>query len=143
MKWKILLGALMLGIAAWSLNLVREHVDPDSVSHEAVRYWLKAYGESFYEFHAKTRRWPASVVDLGETSLPMRFPLWRSTAGLVVFLWPKDLKDDPQQNASTVLLYYNKGLISELGKKWVCFGDLRLEYVKDKELEALLRASRR
>jgi hypothetical protein len=142
MRWKVLISVVLLAIGWWVFGLVRDYADPTSIPHEAIRYWIKAYAESYYEFHAKTGRWPTSLDDLGQTTLPVRYPLWRSSPDLQVFLWPQDLKDDPKENASRILVYYRKGLISEMGRKWVCFGDLRTEFVKDKDLEALLNASK-
>ena len=59
--------------------------------------------------------------------------------GRMVVIWREDLKPDPKENAGLVLLYYNKGLFSLLGRNWVCWGDLRTEYIKSSELRAKLR----
>ena len=50
----------------------------------------------------------------------------------------KTLKPDPKDNAGDILVYHNKGLISERGQSWVCRGDLRTEYIKTEDLRAYL-----
>src|SRR5579885_3401286 len=111
-RWLMLAGFIAFAIAVWTFGFVRDHFDQSSVGHQAIQYWLKMFGESVYEYHAKTGRWPSSVDDFADTALPVRFPLWRETAKGIVFLWPKDLKDDPKQNRSVMLMYYNVGTLS-------------------------------
>jgi hypothetical protein len=59
--------------------------------------------------------------------------------GLDVIVWHQTLKHDPKNNAGYILAYLNKGLISELGRTWVCWGDLRTEYIKTDDLRAYLK----
>ena len=129
-KWMIVVAAVTLGLASWGVSLFTEYFDRSSISHTAIQDWLKWICASMYEYHSKTGRWPAGIDDLAETTLPARFPLWRETAKNIVFLWPKDLQADPKENAGVILAYYNAGLISEMGRVWVCWGDLRTEYIR-------------
>jgi hypothetical protein len=62
--------------------------------------------------------------------------------GSVAVVWRSDLKPDPKDNASLVMTYNNAGLLSKLGRVWVCWGDLRTEYVREEELRAKLPAAR-
>ena len=57
--------------------------------------------------------------------------------------WPKDLEPDPKENAGLVLPYDNGGLFARLGRVWVCWGDLRTEYVNADDLQAKLQAVRK
>jgi hypothetical protein len=109
-------------------------------AHESVRYQLDAVGSSIYEFHAKQGRWPSNADDLATTSLPITCPYWKYILDheLVVIVWHKTLKPNPAHNAGQILAYYQKGLISELGRSWVCWGDLRTEYIKTEDLRAYL-----
>ncbi len=53
-------------------------------------------------------------------------------------MWHNTLKPHPKGNADHILAYHNKGLISEQGRSWVCWGDLRTEYIKTEDLQAYL-----
>jgi hypothetical protein len=142
MRPKVLLWILLLAVAGWGSRFVFDYFDRSSIGHVAIRDWLRWYGEGVYEFHAKTGTWPQSIEDLTQTTLPVRWPLWRSTADAVVLLWPQDLKDEPKSNGVKILAYYNKGLLSEMGRKWVLFGDLRTEYLTEKDLGERLSSQR-
>jgi hypothetical protein len=112
----------------------------EDVAHEAVRLHLSLYGSSIYEYHATTGKWPRQIDDLEKTSLPAKSPYWRSwfVDDAMVIVWHKNLNPDPRDNARHILAYHDNGLIAEGGKKWVCWGDLRTEYIKTEELEAYL-----
>jgi hypothetical protein len=129
---------LRLGSPPWAAGFVWDYFDHTTVPHLAIQYWLKTYGESVYEYRSKTGRWPVGLDDLGETTLPVRFPLWRETANNVVMVWPKELKTDSKENGGVLLAYYNGGLLSKMGRRWVCWGDLRTEYLPEQELKARL-----
>jgi hypothetical protein len=103
---------------------------------------LRLVGSSIYEYHSKTGRWPARIQDLAETSLPQRSPYWKQMLEqeTMVVVWRNDLKPDRSENAAAVLAYHNKGLFARLGRVWVCWGDLRTEYVKDAVLREKLQA---
>jgi hypothetical protein len=118
--------------------MVWDYYDPESVAHLAMSYQLKMFGEAIYEYHSSTGRWPANVDDLAQTSLPGRSFVWRQTASTMVFLWPKDLKPDPKDNAGVLLAYINGGLFNKFGRVWVCWGDLRTEHLPEAELRAKL-----
>ena len=141
-KGKWLAGVAALGIAASCVGFVWDYFDRSSIPHVAIQYWLKTFGESIYEYESKTGRWPAGVDDLGETTLPVRFPLWRETAKNVVFLWPKELNAESKENGGVILAYYNGGLLSKMGRVWVCWGDLRTEYFPEKDLKTYLGSPR-
>jgi hypothetical protein len=138
MRRAILLAGL---IAVAALGLFRDPVGGVSgVAHEAVRLHLRLTGSSVYEYHARFGRWPTRTDDLAKTSLPAVSPHWRYELdeGLIVVVWPTDWKPAPKDNADRVLAYYAKGLISERGRMWVCWGDLRIEYVETDALRAYL-----
>jgi hypothetical protein len=61
--------------------------------------------------------------------------------GSVAVVWRSDLKPDLKDNASLVMTYNKAGLFPKLGRVWVCGGDLRTDYVREKELQAKLPAS--
>jgi hypothetical protein len=72
-------------------------------------------------------------------------PYWRTLIdnGSVAVVWDNDLKPDPKDNASLVMTYNNAGLFSKLGRVWVCWGDLRTEYVKEEDLRSKLKSQSR
>jgi hypothetical protein len=111
------------------------------VAHEAVRLHLNFFGSSIYEYHATTGKWPTQIDDLEKTSLPITSPYWRSwfVDDAMVIVWHKNLKLDPKDNARHILAYHDKGLIAKGGQKWVCWGDLRTEYIKTEDLRAYLK----
>ena len=59
-----------------------------------------------------------------------------------VVVWHKNLKADPKDNAGLILAYHNKGLYARLGRVWVCWGDLRTEYIKVEDLRANLQTNK-
>jgi hypothetical protein len=60
-------------------------------------------------------------------------------SGTNVVVWHDDLKPDPKDNADLILAYHNRGLLAWLGRHWVCWGDLRTEYITTQQLRAKLR----
>ena len=115
------------------------------VADESLRYELNTLGQSIYEYHAATGQWPSSPDNLARTSLPLRLRYWRPTLdnGSIVVVWHDKLSADPKANASVILAYHNKGLRAWLGRQWVCWGDLRTEYISSKRLKAVLNADPR
>lgn len=113
------------------------------VANEALQYQLRAIGQSIYEYHASTGQWPAAIDDLQNTSLGLRLRYWKPTIenGSIVVVWHDKLKPDPRDNAGVVLVYHNKGLLAEMGHQWVCWGDLRTEYISSKQLRTALSAT--
>jgi hypothetical protein len=114
------------------------------ISDYSVQLQLRLLGSSVYEYHDKTGQWPTRLEDLAQTSLPQKSPYWKWELEHEVFVmvWPKGLKPDPKDNADRILAYHNKGLLSQLGQVWVCWGDLRTEYIKTEDLRAKLQATR-
>jgi hypothetical protein len=142
MRWAII-AAILLGAGALAivLGVIRSPFSSlSNVAHESARYHLKLTGSSIYEYHAQTGQWPTQNGDLSSTSLPTVSPHWRYLLdeGLIVIVWDQTLKADPEDNADRILAYYNKGLISEQGRSWVCWGDLRTEYIKTEDLKTYL-----
>lgn len=141
MRWK----SLVIFVAAAAIAAVLSEVDSPFwgttyVAHRTAQLHLKLTVSSLYEYHANMGRWPTQIDDLALTSLPKESPHWRSFLEdeTIIVVWPKALKPDPKDNADRILAYYDKGLISERGQKWVCWGDLRTQYVKTEDLYAYL-----
>jgi len=127
-----LFSLLVVARLAWN------YLGTESVASESVKYQLGLIGSSIYEYHSSTGRWPAKLADLAQTSLPVQSYNWKLWMPPFVIVWHDDLKPNPKDNAGVVLAYHNKGLLAELGRKWVLWGDLRTEYVKTGRLRALL-----
>ncbi len=143
MMWRrhhrIIFGAA--SVVALVLPIIR-YFDHSDVAHQAIQIWLRLYGQAIYEYHSTTGKMPSKIDDLAKTSLPQQFPYWRQTVddGVVVLVWHKKLKPEPKDNAGLILAYHNKGLYARLSRVWVCWGDLRTEYVKAEDLRAHLEA---
>ena len=102
------------------------------MSDQSQQIYLRLYGEGIYEYHALTGKWPSKIDDLARTSLPLRYPhWWKAQLGIDAdaFVCPKNLKPDPKENGHVILCYHNKGLDAEMGRMWVCWGDLRTECI--------------
>jgi hypothetical protein len=139
-------GGLLLGCAillALIVPVVRYYSRSD-VAHLAIQTWLRLYGSAIYEYHSKTGQWPSRTDDLAKTSLPQGFRYWRQTLDdqAIVIVWNKDLKTVPKDNARLILAYHNKGLYARLGRVWVCWGDLRTEYITVEDLRAHLQTGK-
>lgn len=139
-RWTILAA---FGIVALLIKIAWDYFSYHSVPHEAIRLHLRLTASSIYEFHNATGRWPTAADDLASTSLAQISPYWKSLieSGTVAIVWRSDLKPDPKDNAALVLTYNNAGLFSKLGRVWVCWGDLRTEYVKVEDLRGRLPGS--
>ena len=111
------------------------------MAHESIRVHLALDGAAVYEYQARTGEWPSRIDDLATTSLPVQSPYWRQILDdeVNVIVWPKGFDPDPRKNAGRALAYHNKGTLATSGHVWVCFGDLRTEYVATDELKALLQ----
>ena len=112
------------------------------VAHESIRYELNAIGQSIYEYHTLTGKWPSTVDDLERTSLGLRQHYWEATVqnGSIVIVWNDHLSPNPANNRDVVLAYHNRGTLAMMGQQWVCWGDLRTEYLPSKRLQAALDA---
>ncbi len=134
---KILAGACILAV----ILMFSRSQDINDVCHETIRLHLGFFGASIYEYHDKTGKWPTRNEDLAKTSLPLNSPYWlvMLESECDVILWHQDLKPDPKDNAGVILAYHPKGLLAKMGRVWVCWGDLRTEYVKTEDLTAYLQ----
>ena len=127
-------------MGAAGVAVVQTYFGVTDVASESVRYSLKAIGQSVYEYHALTGQWPSNPDDLNRTTLLLRLRYWRPVVDnrSVVIVWRSDLNPDPAANAAKLLLYHNRGLLAMMGRHWVCWGDLRTEYITDKQLSQAL-----
>ncbi len=140
--WQKWILAVVAGAVAVALVVIRGPLSGgEDVAHQAVRLHLNFFGSSIYEYHATTGKWPTQIDDLEKTSLTIKSPYWRSwfDTDAAVIVWHKTLKPDPRENSRQILAYHDKGLIAAGGKKWVCWGDLRTEYIKTEDLQAYLK----
>jgi hypothetical protein len=112
----------------------------------SVQAYLRLYGESIYEYHALTGKWPSEIDELFKTSLPLkdRNGCWKSQLEMEsdVIVWPKNLKPDPNDNGHVILCYHNKGLDAERGRMWICWGNLRTECITLEELKGYLNKTK-
>jgi hypothetical protein len=140
-RWMVFAGF----VAAFLVAIYWHYFSRASIPHEAIRLHLRLTASSIYEFHKATGRWPKVADDLASTSLAQTSPYWRTLIdnGSVAVVWNSDLKPDPKDNASLVMTYNNAGLFSKLGRVWVCWGDLRTEYVKEEDLRSKLKSQSR
>ncbi len=141
-KWKVLMAVGVLGLL-WVGRVAWDYFDSDSIAHQAMQVQLKLFGSAIYEYHAATGRWPVGLDDLAQTSLPQKSYVWRQTASTLVLLWPQQLKADPNENGGLLLAYWRGGLFNEMGRVWVCWGDLRTEHMPETELRAKLKQQAR
>ncbi len=116
-----------------------------SVIIEADRYEVKTVAASIYEFRDVTGNWPVSIEDLrNHTSLRMRLlpkQSWEQFIGDVVIVWPNNLSRTPDQSRNVILVYQQTG--KRLWPfRWVCWGDLRTEYISTSRLNAALASDR-
>lgn len=139
-KWKLVAALVIGGLALAAVVLFYSGVA--DVASQAVEYQLKTFGQAIYEYHTITGNWPQDAEDLNRTSLPLRLRYWRATLdnGSIVIVWHKNLHSDPAANAGVVLVYHNRGLLAEMGHQWVCWGDLRNEYISSRKLKQTLAA---
>ncbi len=137
----IILGFTVL--LALILSVV-QYLSRNDVAHQAIRIWLERIGSSIYEYHSQTERWPSQTDDLAKTSLPQQFRYWKQALvdKSIVVVWHKNLKAEPNDNAGLILAYHNRGLYARLGRVWVCWGDLRTEYIKIEDLRASLQTNK-
>ena len=130
---------MCLAVGAWIVFFVYNMTD---IANFSMQLHLRLLGSSVYEYHTKTGQWPTRIDDLAQTSVAQgRYWKWQLEREVVVMVWPKDLRPDPKNNGDVILAYHNKGLLAELGRVWVCWGDLRTEYVKTKDVRANLEAA--
>ena len=140
-RWMVFAGF----VAAFLVAIYWHYFSRASIPHEAIQLHLRLTASSIYEFHEATGRWPKVADDLASTSLAQTSPYWRTLIdnGSVAVVWNSDLKPDPKDNASLVMTYINAGPFSKMGRVWVCWGDLRTEYVKEENLRSKLKSQSR
>jgi hypothetical protein len=131
---------LLLCLAA-IVGVVSSSSGITDVAHKSIRLHLALDSAAVYEYHSRMGEWPSRIDDLAKTSLPLQSPYWRDMLEdeVNVIVWPKGFDPDPLKNAGRVLAYHNKGILATSGHVWVCFGDLRTEYIAEHELKALLQ----
>lgn len=137
-KWLLALGVPLLFIVVW---LVAVTINLWPVADHTEKLHLELIARSIYDYHASAGRWPTQPGDLLQTSLPQQCPhdVAMMRAGAFVVNWPTaDWQPTPQENADRLLLY-SKGGPLRFGRVWVCWGDLRLEYMKEEHALELLR----
>ena len=136
MRW-IVLG--LLGLVVLVLILTNR-TGSSQVADEVEQWHLRKVAESIYEYHALTGKWPGDAEDLRKTSLaqlPYDIPMIQN--GQIVVLWSQDLKPHPSDNARRLLVYSVGGPL-RYGWKWVCWGDFRMEYLNNEQIQAALQA---
>jgi hypothetical protein len=99
-----------------------------SVAIESIQFDLQKIGESIYQAHARTGKWPTRIADLEGTAY-LQMPYRRAALEENVFtvVWQTDLDPNPAMNRDRILAYSNGGLLARLGFVWACRGDLRIE----------------
>jgi len=136
----IIIGALLVLIAL-GYHFFTITYNTTDIAHKAVSYRLKFLCEGIYQYRAATGSWPAKVADLAGTPMALTMRRWDDDiySGRVVVVWPQDWPPSPKDNADKLLAYYTAGLISDFGRQWVCWGDLRTEYLPTENLQAALK----
>jgi len=141
-KW-IRVGLVLLGILAIGGAFVANMLE---IGNHASRLHLELIGTSLYDYRARTGQWPTQASDLAITELPRQCPhdIGLIERGSYLVVWPRDLDLDRAKNAHRILVYENgTGLRDWVsGKRWVCWGDLRVEYIEHSRLEAALQADK-
>lgn len=109
-----------------------------NVARESIQFDLRTIGESIYEAHARTGRWPARVGDLEGTAC-LRMPYRRDLLdrGAFVVVWQPDLAPDPTANRERILVYDNTSVFARLGWIWACRGDLSIDRISTRDAAAL------
>jgi len=108
------------------------------VANKSLQFDLKKIGESIYEAHAKSGKWPMQIADLEGTeylNMPYRRGILEN--GSFVIVWQQDLDPNPDANSGRILAYANSGLLSRLGRVWACRGDLRIVKIGNEEKQRL------
>ncbi len=139
-----ILIVVLLAAASYSLRYTRFflYMPISDIAHKAVSFRLKFLCEGIYQYRAATGHWPAKAADLAGTPMALQLGYWEDDihSGRVVVLWPQNWPPNPWDNAGKILAYYTAGTISQYGKQWVCWGDLRTEYLPTEKLQAILKS---
>ena len=122
-------------IATVAVAFVYAQVD---IATKSIQFELRKIGESVYEAHSKSGKWPAQIADLeGAEYLKMPHRRTMLEEGVFVVVWQQDLDQNPEANSNRVLAYDSSSLLWRFGRVWVCRGDLRIERMSAKEMRAL------
>jgi hypothetical protein len=113
-----------------------------AVARGSIQFDLKLIGESIYEAHANRGTWPMSLADLEGTAylqLPHRREILEQ--GLFAVVW-QDLDANREANRDRILAYDHGSALARLGWIWACRGDLRIERISSRQVEALKTQTR-
>ena len=114
------------------------------VATDSVKFDLRRIGESIYEAHGRSGKWPARVSDL-EGTVYLSMPYRRKTLDdneLFQVIWHQDLDPSPAENQQRILAYDKGSLMAALGRIWACRGDLSIVRMSSDEAAALGAAPR-
>lgn len=114
------------------------------VATDSIKFDLGRIGESIYEAHERSGKWPAQVSDL-EGTVYLNMPYRRATLDdnkLFQVVWHQDLDPSPAANQQRILAYDKGSLMAALGSIWACRGDLSLVRISSDEAAALGAAPR-
>ena len=110
------------------------------VAITSIKFDLRKIGESIYQAHSKTGKWPSQIADLeGTEYLNMPYRRDMLARRMFVIVWQPDLQTDPNQNRNRILAYDNGSLFSRLGWVWVCRGDLSIGRMSSEDRRQLNR----
>jgi hypothetical protein len=118
-------------------------IGTSSVALDSIKFDLRKIGESVYEAHNRTGKWPTQIEDLDDTEY-LRMPYRRDALqrGLFVVVWQQDLNAEPRANHDRILAYDNGSLFSRLGYVLACRGDLTIGRVDAETLKRLKMQTR-
>jgi hypothetical protein len=139
--WRANKATIGVGACVVAVVMAYNYQGMEEMTDQSQQNYLRIYGEGIYEYRALTGKWPSKIEDLARTSLPLRYPhWWKAQLGIDadVIAVLKDMKPDPKNNGHVILVYHNKGLDAEMGRMWVCWGDLRTECITPEELQEYL-----
>jgi hypothetical protein len=127
----VVLAIVAAGIASFFFGTT-------DVAISSIKFDLKRIGESVYEAHSRSGKWPTQVADLEGTEY-LRMPYRKGILeqGLYVVVWHEDLDANPDANRNRILAYDNGSLFSRFGMVWACRGDLRIERLNAEEKRSL------
>lgn len=107
-------------------------------ARQSIQFDLRVIGQSIYEAHETTGRWPAGVADLEGTAylkMPSRRDLLEQ--GVYVVVWHPDLSGDRAANRHRILAYDGRSRFARLGWVWACRGDLSIDRITSRDVSAL------
>jgi hypothetical protein len=107
-------------------------------ARKSIQFDLRVIGQSIYEAHEATGRWPARVADLEGTAY-LKMPYRRDflEQGIYVVVWHQDLSADRAANRHRILAYDGTSRFARLGWIWACRGDLSIDRITNRDVSAL------